>query len=89
MESASFTLKDKAVKQAQAIANDAKFCISCPKKITCKSICPELEKTLPKPRSGGHSKEFPVDPQKLEGLAVKRAFELKFGKHYGRTAYEE
>jgi len=48
---------EKIVKQAQAIANDAKFCLSCPKKPTCKSICPELEKILPKPRSGGHKKE--------------------------------
>lgn len=45
-------------------------------------ICNEVEALLPKPRSGGHRKEFSCDPHKIEGLAVKRAFELIYGNKY-------
>jgi len=36
-------------------------CKECPEYKNCKEICPELEKILPKPRSGGHRKEFATD----------------------------
>ena len=41
------------------------FCLDCTKRNTCREICPELEKTLPKPRSGGHMKEKSYSPQQL------------------------
>jgi len=69
--------------------SDTSFCLSCDKKPECKEICPELEKILPKPRSGGHRKEFPCDPQKIEGLANKRAFELRYGKKRGVKIAED
>jgi len=47
------------------------FCLDCDKRSTCKEICPELEKTLPKPRSGGNSKEFPTN--NIDEVAIKWA----------------
>jgi hypothetical protein len=57
-------------------------CKICSKRSGCKELCPEIEKMLPKERSGGHRKEFSCDPQKLEELATKTAFKLKYGKSY-------
>ena len=45
------------------------FCLNCDKRDTCKEICPELEAVLPKPRGGGHKKEFPVDIFKIRDMA--------------------
>jgi hypothetical protein len=47
---------------------DASFCLTCERKPSCVAICKELEKTLPKPRSGGHRKEISVDPHVFEKL---------------------
>ena len=44
--------------------------------------CKEVEDLLPKPRSGGHRKEFSCDPQTIEALATKTAFKIKYGKSY-------
>lgn len=43
-------------------------CLNCATRSTCKEICPDIEALLPKPRSGGHKKEIPCDPQKMDKL---------------------
>jgi hypothetical protein len=62
------------------------FCLTCDMRKTCKAICPELEKALPKPQGGisGRKIKF-FAPNKLEGLATERAFELKYGKKYAQV----
>lgn len=50
---------------------DNAFCLNCEKKETCKEICPELEKTLPKDWTGKLWKEFDVDPQKIDKVFQK------------------
>lgn len=47
------------------------FCLDCPKKVGCKEICSELEKILPKARSGGHEKEYCFDPHILDTIILK------------------
>lgn len=43
-------------------------CQNCVKREFCHEICSEVEKLLPKPRSGGHKKEITTDPFKLDSL---------------------
>jgi uncharacterized protein YlaI len=62
---------------------DASFfvsCETCEKKPTCTRICPELEKTLPKPGTGRLKHEFSFDPHVLDVMAEQRAEELRYGK---------
>ncbi len=51
------------------------FCLTCEKRKDCKKICPELEKILPKVRSGGNEKEFSTG--NIEEVATKWAFNRK------------
>jgi hypothetical protein len=60
-------------------------CQFCGKRSDCKEICKEVEKLLPKPRSGGHRKEFACDPFKIEGLAADSAFKIKYGNRYNQV----
>lgn len=46
-----------------------KTCSDCSTRNICKEICPEIEAQLPKPRGGGHRKEFPTD--NIEGIYQK------------------
>jgi hypothetical protein len=44
-------------------------CLNCPKRETCKEICPEVEKLLPKVRGGTNGKrEFFLTQEKLEWI---------------------
>lgn len=68
---------------------EASFCLSCEKRSLCAKICPELEKTLPKEGSGRLREEHSFDPNILEKIASKRAFEIKYGKTYGEKIDKE
>jgi len=68
--------------------NNASFCLSCDKRETCKEICPELEKTLPKVRGGGHRKEFMADEKTLEYLHTEQQ-ERERGKRIMPHIYED
>ena len=50
---------------------DASFCLTCNKRSECKKICPELEKTLPKPNTGRLRGEHSFDPYWLDKLENK------------------
>jgi len=61
------------------------FCLSCPDREGCKKICERLEKYLKGLQAkDGYSdrhrrrKELLWDAQKIEQLATKRAFRLKY-----------
>ena len=54
------------------------FCLSCELRKVCVKICDRVEKLLPKPRSGGHKREFMTD--NIDEVAVKWAFSRKGGK---------
>ncbi len=54
------------------------ICLNCYKRSDCKEICKEVEALLPKPRSGGHRKEFSVDPSKI-GEIYQRNEDRKSG----------
>jgi len=53
-------------------------------KETCTKICPELEKTLPKPGTGRLKHEFSFDPHTLEDIVEQRVEELIHGKRRGK-----
>jgi len=66
MSIASITFTNALI-EAENIAKSTKlFCLECEKRPTCKKICPELEKELPKERGGGHNREFPTG--NIEGV---------------------
>ena len=63
------------------------FCKCCISRETCKQICVELEKSLPKDYTGKEKrrgkyifKEYSHTPEKLEEIATSKAFQLKFGR---------
>jgi hypothetical protein len=56
----------------------ASYCLTCNIRSICVKICDRVEKLLPKPRSGGHWKEFSTD--NIDEVAVKWAFHRKGGK---------
>lgn len=65
------------------------FCQSCPKKSSCKQICKKLESYLCHCQAkNGYSdrhyrrKTLLWDGAEIEKLAIKRAFEIRFGKRY-------
>jgi len=65
---ASAISRTEALNEAEQILSKA-TCLDCPTYKTCKEICPAVEAVLPKPRSGGHRKEFPTD--KIEEVYAK------------------
>ncbi len=75
--------------------NASRFCLGCTKRSICKEICKELEKRLGRRDIAGYTdrhrrrKEVIVDTQEIEGLANKRAFELRYGKGYFKPKGEE
>ena len=74
---ASATARNETLQEATLILSKA-TCLDCPTYKTCKEICPKVEAVLPKPRSGGHRKEFPTD--KIEEVYAKN----KDKEHGGR-----
>jgi len=65
------------------------FCQTCTAR-TCLNTnkpCEEIEKLLPSKNKGRYWKEFPTD--NIEEVAIKRAFELKYGKRKPKSPSED
>ena len=79
-ENNSFSLQDKKLLKKYP------YLLKLPKDQIKKWV--DVYKTLPSDTSGHHWKEFSVDPDKLDGVATKRAFTLRHGKRPEKTQRE-